>query len=68
MAELEVGSKLQSLGHRGVAVSLEHHHGDRAARERIADDELSEHAERWSEHGTKILAIRRRTSTQSADS
>ena len=68
MAELEVGSKLQSLGHRGVAVSLEHHHGDRAARERIANDELSEHAEGWSEHGTKILAIRRRTSTQSVDS
>ena len=40
MAELEVGGELQRLGHRDVPPCLEHHHGDGASGERVADDQL----------------------------
>ena len=46
VTELEVGSELQRLGHRDVSPGLEHHHGDGASRERIADDQLRYDAEK----------------------
>ena len=45
MTELEVGSEEQRLRHRDVAPSLEHHHGDWATRESVADDQLSNNVE-----------------------
>ena len=50
MAELKVGGELQRLGHRDVPPCLEHHHGDGASRERIADDQLRYDAEKeWNQ-------------------
>ena len=46
VAELEVRGERQCLSHRDVSPSLEHHHGDGAARERVADDQLSDDAAR----------------------
>ena len=40
VAELEVGGEGERLRHGDVAPGLEHHHGDGAAGERVADDEL----------------------------
>lgn len=45
VAKLEIGGKGQGLGHCDVSPSLEHHHGDGAAREGITDDELSDDVE-----------------------
>ena len=45
VAELKVGRELQSLSHRNVTPSLEHHHGDWATRESVADDQLSNNVE-----------------------
>ena len=45
MTKFEVGCKLQGLRHRDVAPGLEHHHSNRATRERITNDELGDDIE-----------------------
>ena len=44
VTELEVGRELQRLRHGDVPPRLEHHHCDRAARQRVSDDELRDDA------------------------
>lgn len=45
MTKLEVRSECQSLNHGDVSPRLEHHHGNRLAREGISDDEFGDDIE-----------------------
>jgi len=45
MAEFEVRSELQRLGHGNVTPGLEHHHSDWASGEGISDDQFSNNIE-----------------------
>ena len=45
VAKLEIRGELQSLSHRDVTPSLEHHHRDRMTRESVANDELGNNVE-----------------------
>lgn len=45
MAKLQILAEVQRLSHDDVAVSLEHHHGNRVTGLQIADDELGEYVQ-----------------------
>lgn len=55
VTKLEVGGERKTLGHGDVTPSLEHHHGDRATRKGVTDDELSDDVE------TDLLTVDRGT-------